>query len=484
MKTNLLLSFRQAQCIAITLFAFNFITLQTFDCFAQTVNIPDANFKAKLVANYAINTNHDGEIQSSEAAAYNGIMYVGNSSISDLTGIEAFTVLTYLNCGYNQLTSLNLTSNTALKMLYCYYNQLTSLNLSANTALTALGCNNNQLTSLNLSANTALNTLWCSYNQLTSLNLSANTALNYLWCNNNQLTNLNLVYNTALTELVCVGNQLTSLNLSANTVLTSLDCNGNQLTSLNVSANTALDTLWCYNNQLTSLDIKNGNNINLSNFNAINNPNLSCIQVDDTDYMNSNWDWAKDTTASYSEDCIITIPTAPTNLTLASLKNILSNMILSWTDNSNNEDGFRIYRSTDDVNYAEIGTTAANINTYADVTGAASTLYYYRVTAYNSAGSSTFSNTANGITTGINEISVNNTVTVYPNPTTGKLAVSLNNANIGTIEIYNLIGEKVYANSYNQQKSTEIDISNSPSGIYFLKIGDGVQVYTSKIVVQ
>jgi len=221
--------------------------------------------------------------------------------------------------------------------------------------------------------------------------------------------------------------------------------------------------------------------------------------VDDTTFMNANFASGKDTSASFSENCV-SIPVAPTDLTVNSLKNILSNMILSWTDNSNNEDGFRIYRSTDDVNYSEIGTTAANINTYTDSTGVASTLYYYRVTAYNSAGSSTFSNTANGITTGINEISENNVVSVYPNPTTGKLAVSLSNGNISTIEIYNLIGEKVYENNFNQQKpalskvvteqgrsiegTTEIDISNSPCGIYFLKIGDGVKVYTSKIVVQ
>ena len=39
---------------------------------AQNVNIPDANFKAYLVGNTAINTNGDTEIQVSEAAAYSG----------------------------------------------------------------------------------------------------------------------------------------------------------------------------------------------------------------------------------------------------------------------------------------------------------------------------------------------------------------------------------------------------------------------------
>ena len=442
------------------------------------VNIPDANFKNYLLNNSNINTNNDNEIQCSEADAFSGTIDVSNMNISDLTGIEAFTSLTYLTC---------------------FYNQLTSLDLSANTALTAFECSYNQLTSLEIPANSNITSLYCGYNQLTSLDLSSIPTLTYLYCRNNQLTSLNLSANNALTYLQCNNNQLTNLDLSASTSITSLRCSVNQLTSLNLSINNALTTIICSSNQLTSLNIRNENNINLISLNATGNPNLYCIQVDDTTFMNANFASGKDTSASFSENCV-SIPVAPTDLTVNSLKNILSNMILSWTDNSNNEDGFRIYRSTDDVNYSEIGTTAANINTYTDSTGVASTLYYYRVTAYNSAGSSTFSNTANGITTGINEISENNVVSVYPNPTTGKLAVSLSNGNISTIEIYNLIGEKVYENNFNQQKpalskvvteqgrsiegTTEIDISNSPCGIYFLKIGDGVKVYTSKIVVQ
>ena len=40
--------------------------------FGQNVNIPDANFKAYLVGNSAVNTNGDSEIQVSEAAAFLG----------------------------------------------------------------------------------------------------------------------------------------------------------------------------------------------------------------------------------------------------------------------------------------------------------------------------------------------------------------------------------------------------------------------------
>jgi Leucine-rich repeat (LRR) protein len=190
--------------------------------FGQNVYIPDVNFKAYLVGNTAINTNGDTEIQVTEASAFNGAIYCANMSISNLTGIEAFTALT---------------------------------------------------------------TLWCSDNQLTSLNLSQNTALIGLDCGNsvggNQLGSLDVQYNTALTTLYCGSNQLTSLNVSQNTALTELYCEYNQLTSLDVNQNTALTWLECNNNQLTSLDVRNGNNTNFTDFYAYGNPNLTCINVDD-----------------------------------------------------------------------------------------------------------------------------------------------------------------------------------------------------------
>ena len=118
--------------------------------FGQNVNIPDANFKVYLVGNTNINTNGDTEIQVSEASAFNGLIYVYNMNISNLTGIEAFTALTELSCGNNQLTSLDVSGCSALTTLYCYNNQLTSLDVSGCTALNHLDCGDNQLTSLDL----------------------------------------------------------------------------------------------------------------------------------------------------------------------------------------------------------------------------------------------------------------------------------------------------------------------------------------------
>ena len=158
------------------------LTLTTLGASAQIVNIPDANFKACLVGHTVINSNGDGEIQTTEAAAFTGILGCSNMNISDLTGIEAFT---------------------------------------------------------------------------------------------------------AITELYCSGNTITSLDLSQHTALGYIDCSGNQLTSLNVA---------------------NGNNANMREFSffAFNNPNLSCIQVDDVTYSDATWTF-KDPASSYSTNCSLGI---------------------------------------------------------------------------------------------------------------------------------------------------------------------------------
>lgn len=87
------------------------------------------------------------------------------------------------------------------------------------------------------------------------------------------------------------------------------------------------------------------------------------------------------------------VPTAPSALsaTLASS----TKAILSWTDNSMNESGFKIERKTATGVFGLIGITAANVTTYNDTLLSDNTNYTYRVYSYNSTGnSSTYTNEA------------------------------------------------------------------------------------------
>ena len=133
--------------------------------------------------------------------------------------------------------------------------------------------------------------------------IEAFTSLTYLYCEDNELTSLDVSQNTALNYLWCFNNQLTSLDVSNNTDLLVLRCNSLQLTSLDVSQNAALQTLNCSFNQLACLNVKNGNNVNMMGIVATNNPNLTCIEVDNAAWSTSNWFLGIDPQISFSEDC-------------------------------------------------------------------------------------------------------------------------------------------------------------------------------------
>src|SRR6266545_2664522 len=87
-------------------------------------------------------------------------------------------------------------------------------------------------------------------------------------------------------------------------------------------------------------------------------------------------------------------PKAPSNFGAMASETRIN---LSWTDNSGNEDGFKIER-WNGSGYAQIGTVGANFNTYTDSQLALNTTYYYRVRAYNSVGDSGYSNESSATT--------------------------------------------------------------------------------------
>jgi Secretion system C-terminal sorting domain len=397
---------------------------------AQFTLIPDVNFEQKLISlgydsgppNGVVPTNNIDNIFTLD---------VSNSNITDLTGFQDFVGTGSLNCQYNQLTSLDVTQNTALFSLICSYNQILSLDVTQNPNISTLNCNNNQLTTLDISNNLSLQNLRFAYNQisqidvtlhpvltsiecqgnqLTALDVTQNPLLFSLWCYNNQISALDVTQNPLLFYLTAHINQITSLDVTqnlqlgniwvSNNLLTSLDlsqnasvtdfrCSNNQIASLDISQMVNLTDFWCVNNDMYCLNANNGNNPNITDFQTWGNPNLTCIQVDTVSYSAANW---------------------------------------------------------------------------TDIDSASS-----------------FSTNCPPCTVGIDELPTSS-VSIYPNPTSGLLTISLKKGTASSVTIRNNLGQILLLDNSLTTDQLELDISSYLAGIYFLQIETEGQLVTKKVV--
>jgi len=225
-----------------TLLAIGFISFLQ----AQNTYVPDDNFEQALIDLGYDSVPLDDYVPTANINTVT-TLNLGSKNISDLTGIENFTALVDLDAQHNNLSSVDLSNNVNLE----------NLNL-----------NNNNLTTIDVSSLNALKRFYIQTNVLTGLDVS----------NNANLTNL-----------FCPYNNITSLNITNCTALYDFTCNYNDLTTLDVSTNTSLMFFYCKNNELNYLNLKNGNNINITGFDARNNPNLTCILVDDATWSTTNW---------------------------------------------------------------------------------------------------------------------------------------------------------------------------------------------------
>jgi len=281
---------------------------------AQITLIPDSIFEQKLIdLNHDIF--HDGwvitdsinSIDSLDISNLNGqgSMY----KITNLTGIEDFGNLQYLNCSNNNFDTLNLNNSQYLKHIICASDSIEVLMIDSLFSLNKIQCNSNNITNLNLSGNPSLTELWCWDNKLDNLDLSNNIYLGYLFCGENNITSLDLSM-LDLYDLRCQNNAISSIDLDNNYSLEWLSCYNNNLQNINLATNTNLIVLnvgnissqpSIYSNDLNSLDLSN--NCSITTFYSKGNPNLECIQVCDTSATN-NWNTQNiDTQHFFSIDC-------------------------------------------------------------------------------------------------------------------------------------------------------------------------------------
>jgi Leucine-rich repeat (LRR) protein len=270
----------------------------------STIKIPDVVFEQFLIEQYIDSDNKiNGQIKFEDALKVKTLtMSLPDQPLSrkiqDLTGIEGFLNLEYLDCSYNKIASINISKNAALTNLFCSSNVLTALDVSKNTTLSLLSCEGNKLTVLDVNKNSELSSLNCTSNSIITLDVSKNPVLTELYCDNNNITFLDVTKNIALNVLSCSLRRLNALDVTQNTKLVHLYCSNNRITALDVTKNTALTALFCNSNNLTFLDIsKNGV---LKYFNSESNLSIKTICVKDVVAAIANENWHKDATSTYT----------------------------------------------------------------------------------------------------------------------------------------------------------------------------------------
>lgn len=128
-----------------------------------------------------------------------------------------------------------------------------------------------------------------------------------------------------------------------------------------------------------------------------------------------------------------------------------------------NDEGFTV-KATDDKSYIAIG------NTYSF--------------SYNSGYSDVYlvKMDSTGYAVGVNEFNKNGiNISIYPNPTKGKLFIESMDNEAEFISVINIYGQTVYQRAISRGQ-TEIDISDFANGFYLFKVTIGQNSYVKKII--
>lgn len=201
---------------------------------AQSIRIPDENFKKRLIL-LGIDKNGNNEIEKSEAEQVTKL-YVDKADIFSLEGIKHFVNLEEFGFYYNKIRSVDFTGMKNLKRVYGFRNEITEVNLKNSTSLETINFDDNQISKINLEGCSNLWDVKISRNNLISLDISNLKNLKNLYANRNSISNFEMLNNTAL-EYV---------NISENSIRNDLD----------FSKSKQLEEIIIYNNPIQQLNIR------------------------------------------------------------------------------------------------------------------------------------------------------------------------------------------------------------------------------------
>ena len=207
------------------------------------VTFKDDNLKQALINN-GVDSNNDGLISRGEMRMQFHSLYLGGSTIADLTGMEYAVNLVGLDLSDNNITDISALSGlTNLTVLDLLTNQISDLAaLSKLTNLCSLDVSNNAITDISVLAN------------LTVLGKDGG----WLYLDDNQISDISVLPGLLyVTDLSLANNPISNFNpLQQMTNLQCLSLSGDGLISINLLQNmTNLEFVDISNNNITDISV-------------------------------------------------------------------------------------------------------------------------------------------------------------------------------------------------------------------------------------
>lgn len=181
---------------------FRLVLLISLNMQAQIINIPDANFKIKLLSGYSTNlqgqpvsidANQNGEIEVTEAQ---NIIALGTSfqgaNISDLTGLEYFINLKNILLANNQISEFNFPTLTLLVSLYLGFNPISTFDMSNHPHLKQIYIHDTQIAFINFPPSNILEYFGSGNQPLTAIDAMNSTNLKSIMTQNTNVSKINI----------------------------------------------------------------------------------------------------------------------------------------------------------------------------------------------------------------------------------------------------------------------------------------------------
>ncbi|MDQ3111708.1 MAG: T9SS type A sorting domain-containing protein [Bacteroidota bacterium] len=171
----------------------------------------------------------------------------------------------------------------------------------------------------------------------------------------------------------------------------------------------------------------------------------------------------------------------PANLALAIPGNG-NGTTLSWTSSVDSPIGYYVYRSNAEFGKYDLISPLVTGNSFLDTIGVTGMNYYMvRAAKIQTSPSGTYINLSEGIvdslqvnfTSAISEFIAGNGITLFPNPASETIFLSISNPGLnGELTIYDVFGKMLFTKQTSQTLE-EINISAFPPGIYILHLKNG-----------